>query len=116
MLGKVTRFARNHAVAVFFVAHPTKQPPPPANQKQKPPPVGLYDISGSANWANKSDVGITVHRASFDSEEVKILITKCRHKWVGRPGEVTLNYDRVTGRYSEPETRSYAQRRGYADD
>jgi twinkle protein len=96
MLGKVLRFAKNHAVHVFFVAHPTKQPPPPANVK-KPLPVGLYDISGSANWANKTDNGITVHRPSFDDNEVTILITKVRHKWIGRPGEITLNCGRCAG-------------------
>jgi hypothetical protein len=57
MLGKVKRFAVNHDVHVWFVAHPVKMQP----QNGKMPVPTLYDISGSANWTNKPDVGLVVH-------------------------------------------------------
>jgi twinkle protein len=42
----------------------------------------LYDVSGSANWKNKCDVGLVVHR-NFETGEVDIVVEKVREKWVG---------------------------------
>jgi twinkle protein len=95
MLGKVKRFAVNHDVHVWFVAHPVKMQP----QNGKMPVPTLYDISGSANWTNKADVGLVVHR-NFDTNQAEIHVQKVRDKWVGQPGRVTLDYDKATGRYS----------------
>ena len=111
MLGQMKRFAQNHEVHVFIVAHPAK-PVREAGGKITVPT--LYDIAGSANWANKADLGFAVHRPSFDGPEVEIHVHKVRDKWVGKPGGVTLHYDRVTGRYSEIERREYSSR--YGDD
>ena len=44
-------FARAYNVALWVVAHPKK----PMTFGQKPAAPGLYDISGSAHWANKAD-------------------------------------------------------------
>ena len=66
----------------------------------------LYDIAGSANWANKADLGWAVHRRNFESAAVEIHVHKVRHKWIGTPGGMTLHYDRATGRYSEPASSS----------
>jgi hypothetical protein len=46
----------------------------------------------------------------LEGEQVEIYIHKVRDKWVGKPGQVTLRYDRITGRYSEPEP-AYTPRR-----
>jgi twinkle protein len=100
-LGKVKRFAVNHGVHVWFVAHPVKMQP----QNGKMPVPTLYDISGSANWTNKPDVGIAVHR-NFETNQTEIHVQKVRDKWVGQPGRVTLDYDKATGRYSEPAPAS----------
>ena len=61
-------------------------------------------ISGSAHWWNKSDCAITVFRDLHDtqSREVQIHVQKVRFKHVGHPGVIALDYDRVTGRYTEP--------------
>jgi len=111
-LGKVKRFAENHAVHVFFVAHPAK----PARTDGKPAAPGLYDISGSAHWANKADIGLAVYRPDLDGDEAQIHILKARHKWVGQPGQVSLRYDRITGRYFERAPLSGSAARGYRDD
>jgi twinkle protein len=58
LLGKVKRFAQSNDVHVWFVSHPAKMP---RDGNSLPPPT-LYDISGSANWANKADLGVVVHR------------------------------------------------------
>ena len=97
ILGKAKRFAQAHGAHFWFVGHPTKVP----RENGKTPPPSLYDISGSANWANKADVGITVHRPDYAVPQTEIYIRKVRFKTVGKVGRVTLAYDKVTGRYSD---------------
>ena len=103
LLGQVKRFATNHSVHVWFVAHPAKL----YREKGKIPIPSLYDISGSANWVNKADVGIVVHRQSKEEGgKTEIHVRKMRHKWVGKIGVATLSYDVATGTYSEPHAGS----------
>ena len=58
-------------------------------------------MSGSANWANKADLGVVVHRdwKSAGANAVEIHIKKVRFKSVGRIGVVPLEYDVPTGCY-----------------
>lgn len=84
----IKRFAVQNDVAFWVVAHPTK---PHEGHKKIP---GLYDISGSANWANKADYGLTYHRPDFKENLAKIVVNKVR---MGLPGqrdiaEVTFDY------------------------
>jgi twinkle protein len=99
LLGKVKRFAQLYGVHVWFVAHPAKM----QREGGKLPPPTLYDISGSANWANKADIGVVVHRPDPVSQPIttEIYIRKVRFKAVGKIGVVSLRYDRATGRYAE---------------
>ncbi len=101
VLGKVRRFAQSHGVHVWFVAHPAKMRPDDSGKIRAPT---LYDISGSAHWVNKADIGIVVHRNpnSFPPE-TEIYVRKVRFKSVGKIGKVTLGYDRATGRYLDRE-------------
>jgi twinkle protein len=73
----IKRFAKLNDVAFWVVAHPTK---PHEGVKKVP---GLYDISGSANWANKADYGLTYHRPNPAENYAKVLISKVR---MGLPG------------------------------
>ena len=98
ILGKVKRFAQAHGCHVWFVAHPAKMY---RDKDRKIPVPTLYDISGSANWANKADLGVVVHREWVEgTTPVQIHIKKVRFKSVGKIGIVDFNYDRATGRYS----------------
>jgi len=108
VLGKVKRFAQNHGVHVWFVAHPAK---PPREDGKIRAPV-LYDISGSANWANKADFGVVVHRPDPLQPMTEIHIRKVRWKQTGRIGVATLRYDRATGRYSEVKPAAGSDRWG----
>lgn len=102
MLGKVRRFAVAHGVHVWFIAHPAKM----LREGGKIPVPSLYDISGSANWVNKADVGIVVHRQPGEGQApTEIYVKKVRFKWVGLQGMATLDYDRATGTYAEPGRR-----------
>ena len=67
-LRAVLRFASIYDVAFWIVAHPTK----PFEGKQKMPT--LYDISGSANWANKPDFGLSYHRGPNNTAELCVTI------------------------------------------
>jgi twinkle protein len=99
-LGRVKRFAANYGVHVWFIAHPAK---PQRDKDGKIPVPTLYDISGSANWTNKADVGLVIHRDPLArAHQVDVHIRKCRFKSVGKPGFATLDYDLPTGRYSDP--------------
>jgi twinkle protein len=60
----------------------------------------LYDISGSANWANKADLGLVVYRDLDNGNIVELYLRKVRFKEIGQVGVVELQWDRVTGRYS----------------
>jgi twinkle protein len=95
LLGMVRRFAQNHGVHIWFVAHPAKMP----RENGRLPVPTLYDIIGSANWANKADIGLVVYR-NDRSTMVDVIIQKVRHKWVGQRGRIEFHYDRLTGRYS----------------
>ena len=94
------RFARTFNVHVIIVAHPTKLGSGGQGRKNSDPPVpGLYDISDSAHWANKPDVGISIWRES------KTGMTLCAVKKVrfqdsiGVPGEAWLRFNSYTGRF-----------------
>jgi twinkle protein len=102
LLGKLRRFAQQHGVHVWFVAHPAKLQRDSSGSRPIPT---LYDISGSANWVNKADLGIVVHRdPDKDPTQTQIRVCKVRFKSVGKIGGIALRWDRATGRYAETPT------------
>lgn len=99
-LTEVTNWVREHDIHVWIVAHPSKIFKDKNGDRPVPTP---YDIAGSANWFNKPDNIITVHRDKENkSQDVDIHIQKVRFKHVGKIGLATLQYDRTTGKYYEP--------------
>lgn len=92
----IKRFARSFQVAVIVIAHPTKDVRTVTGKVRKPT---LYDISGSANWANKCDHGIVVDRPDLEHTEVEITVKKCRFEETGKPGTVLMRLDRNAGRF-----------------
>lgn len=83
----IKRFAKQNDVAFWLVAHPTK----PMHGVSKVP--SLYDISGSANFANKADYGLTYHRANPKENRATIRVNKVRMGLPGRKDEVTVTFD-----------------------
>jgi len=103
MLTKVTTFCKAHGIHCWFVAHPAKLYP--KEDGTYPVPKGM-SISGSAAWFAKADLGVTVHRGEDD---VEVHCWKCRFKWVGKQGVTNLDYDLLSGRYSDkPRVKDYA--------
>lgn len=84
-LRAIKRFAKVYDVAFWIVAHPTK----PFEGKVRMP--RLLDISGSANWANKADFGLSYHRG--ENNVADLCVTKVRMGYPGRRGNVKVTYD-----------------------
>ena len=101
VLSRVIEHVREHYVHLWLVAHPAKQQPRRDGTYAVP---GPRDIAGSAHFWNKSDNCITVWRdQTTGGQDVDIHVQKVRFKNIGRIGTTTLEYDRVTGRYQEPQ-------------
>lgn len=94
------RFARAYDVAVILVAHPRK--PDMTGGNAKPPT--LYDISGSANFANKADYGVIIYRSSKDHPLVKFDVTKVRMGLPGIMGSTELQWDWQRSRYERVQS------------
>lgn len=89
---KLKVFAKRYDVLVIVVAHPDK-----SARHRDADDIGLADISDSAHWANKADIGVTVGRIGEPdiSTSTGIYIKKVRYQPdAGRLGEFLLQYDR----------------------
>jgi twinkle protein len=78
IIAKCQQFARNHDIWVCMVAHPHKLH---RNDAGIIPPPDLYQVSGSAHWANMADCGLVVHR-DFENNQTKIITRKIREQGV----------------------------------
>lgn len=98
-LAKILRFAANHDVHVWLVAHPSKQQ---ADKKTGIiPPPSLYDIAGSAHFVNMADNGIVIHRSAGADNTTEVWVRKVRFKHVGTTGTAYLQYNKDTGRFAK---------------
>ena len=93
----IKRFAKQNDVAFWIVAHPTK--PHPGSTKVP----GLYDISGSANWANKPDYGLTYHRPKAKENRALVRVTKVRMGLPGRRDEAEVAFDFRTSEFVDAD-------------
>ena len=94
-LQRLRTFGQHHGCNVWIVAHPAK--PMRGKDGEPPKPPGPYDISGSAHWANKADLGITIHRPE---QTTSLLIWKARfHRWGQKNSSAFMEYDVETCRY-----------------
>lgn len=91
------RFARQNDVAVWVIAHPSKPQFLQGKTKQLP---GLYDISGSAHWANKADYGIVFQIKSREFWTSTIACTKVRMGLPGSMGQIVIQFDPHQSKYS----------------
>lgn len=93
------KFARKFQVHLIIAAHPTKQIKDRDGNLQPP---GLYDISDSAHWYNKPDVGIIIHRVDKTRTLMRIGKVRYRDK-IGVEGDVYGFFCPDTGRYTIDE-------------
>jgi hypothetical protein len=104
MLSQV-RLPQAHGLHIWFVA--LLQTMLRGADGSVPPPKG-YDISGSAAWFAKADLGITVHRPDPARSPVsEIICWKCRFSWIGKQGQTPLIFNTITSSYSETSEDNY---------
>lgn len=91
---ELKRFAKKYMVHVMVIAHPAKMRRD--KDGQYPIPT-LYDVSDSAHWYNKADLGIVVHR-SDDGDIVQVCKSRY-HTEIGKPTIYDVSFDVNSGRY-----------------
>ena len=94
-LDNLTEFAQKHDVMVVLMAHPNKQ------MKDKDgiiPAPTMYDINASANFFNKADYGIVVHRNRLVGN-VEVHVQKVKFRHLGTCGTAYFYYNLNNGRY-----------------
>lgn len=104
-LGAIRRWARDTQTHVWIIAHPQKMRRDDSGKLPVPRPDM---ISGSQHWWNKADNCVTVWRDMHDSapsRKVEVHIQKVRFKHHGSIGMIELDYDKVTGSYTDPTTK-----------
>jgi len=95
LLTRLVAFARAHDIHIWFVAHPAKMMTNADGSTAVP--KGM-NISGSASFFAKADLGITVHRAGDVTE---VHAWKVRFKWQGGVGMTRLQYNLNSGTFAE---------------
>jgi twinkle protein len=87
-LTAVRSLCRVHDVLGCVIAHPAKP------GKDAPRVPGMYDISGSAHWNNKADIGLSIWRDREDpAAPVEVHVKKIRFSEHGQSGTVArLDY------------------------
>lgn len=96
-LQRLKAFGNRYGCNVWIIVHPSK--PSGLKAGEAKPAPGPYDCSGSSHWANKPDLGLTVHTPILD--ETELHVWKTRFKRFGRRGEMAdLRYDALCGRYT----------------
>lgn len=112
LLNKLTSFCKRNKVVTFLVAHPTK--PEKGKLKNVESPSG-FDIAGSANFLNMSDVVMTVHRKQSDDgvkgNTSKVMVSKVRDTDYGHEGSCYFKYNTFSGNYIPCEQRDYDNER-----
>jgi len=89
---KLKVFAKRYDCLVIVVAHPDK-----GARHRDAEAIGLQDISDSAHWANKADIGVTIGRIGEEdiSTSTGVYIKKIRYQpEAGKLGEFVLQYSR----------------------
>lgn len=92
-------FGRRHDCLVIVVAHPTK-----SGTEKGPDKVSLYDVSDSAHFANKADLGVVIARKGDPQHDfgTAIMVKKVRYQPdAGRIGSIDVTFD--------PEMRLFSQ-------
>lgn len=107
-LGRIRRWARTHSVHVWLVAHPKKM----KSDDGRDAIPGLGDISGSNNFRNKADYGLSIYKIGADvdhpllpGQNSAVGIRVCKSRWRDSArvnGEANFLYNPATNRISTP--------------
>jgi twinkle protein len=99
-LDKISTFNQKNGTHSFIVAHPTKMRFNYDKNCYEMP--GLYDISGSANFYNKADIGMTIYKDPDRQFHNLVAIQKVKFKFWGEGiGTIEYDWNKDNGRYDE---------------
>ena len=94
ILDQLTNFAQRNDVLVCLMAHPRK-----INKSENADGIPtFYDINGSANFYNKADFGLIVHR-NRDEGYTLVRVAKVKFRHLGENGDALFKYNTENGRY-----------------
>jgi len=100
-LDQLINFAKFNDLLIFLIAHPVKMGKKADGTIEVP---SLYSISGSANFYNKTDYGMTLHRKINDNnvmiDQIELHIQKIKYKHLGEQAVIELRYDKKNGRFN----------------
>lgn len=96
VLSKIRMAARKLGIHIFLIAHPTKLQKDKATGKYEVPT--MYSISGSANFFNKTDNGLTIYR-DFETNVVTAYVQKIRWWWIGKIGFTSFSFNTLSRQY-----------------
>jgi twinkle protein len=100
---RLKKFAAQHRVHLIIVAHPAKLR---RDRGGEYPIPSLYDISDSAHWYNKPDVGVVVHRDADGNALIRVDKSRYHHE-IGEPGDIVVKYNGNTARYEPLHQQNY---------
>ncbi len=100
VMTRLQKFSKKHNILINLVVHPKKLASDSNGYTVMP---NRYDLNGSANFANKSDYIIIVHR-NFDNDTTIIRCDKCKFSNYGQIGETEIKYDPISGNYFDIDT------------
>lgn len=95
VMTRLQKFTKKHNILINLVVHPKKLQNDINGDTVIP---GRYDLNGSANFANKADYIIIVHR-DFINNTTIIKCDKCKFSNYGTIGECEIQYDTVSTNY-----------------
>lgn len=96
-LQRCRAFGQRYGCNVWVAAHPSK--PPPLRPKEIRVAPGPYDINGSAHFANKSDIGITIHNPEGDLTELHLWKSRFP-EWGRRQTVAKMQFEPIGQSYS----------------
>lgn len=95
ILDQLTNFAQRNDVLVCLMAHPRK-----INRSENADGIPtFYDINGSANFYNKADFGLIVHRNREEGYTL-VRVAKVKFRHLGENGDALFKYNTENGRYT----------------
>lgn len=95
-LDLLERFAKRLNIIIILVAHPKKM----ERRGDGRTIPDAYDINGSANFYNKADYVLVIHR-DHEQDCTILNVDKVKFKNYGAKGTMNLAYDSISGNYYE---------------
>lgn len=99
-LDKIIRFSQKNGVHTFLVAHPTKMTKQKDSDNYLVPT--LYSISGSSDFFNMTQNGLTVYR-NFQTGKTEIHFQKIKWEHLGKIGMIEYSYCEENSRFYDSD-------------